>query len=231
MKADPKWESEVGIPKYNRRTYAVLRKVKHPRHGDDPVALKKDQNKFLRNLHILRASISEIIEDGWLAEANLGNLTFIQMNLLKFIGVTRPAGASEEQNYWSIGDVATQLSVSYAAASKAVSRLVKEGLVESVIDPSDRRARQVRATRKGKRALASFASISDTRGAALCDPAGDTTVRRWNKNLEEMITALIESDDIGVVTCLKCGVYDQTGCIAEKFGAVCQIREALNDDA
>ena len=192
--------------------------------------MKKQELQFLRNLHMLRTLVSEVVEDDWVERANVGGMTFVQMNLLKFIGHARPVGASKKQNYWAIGDVAHQLSVTFAAASKAVARLVKEGLVESIENPADRRARQVRATRKGKRMLAHFAAVSEERGMALCEAAGTAAIKRWNNTISEILTALVEHDEDGTVVCLKCGVYDQSPCVAETFGAVCQLREGLEDE-
>ncbi len=187
--------------------------------------MNANQRQFLRNLHMLRTVVAEVMEDGWLADAGLGELTFVQMNLLKFIGKAKPVGAEKGQNYWSISDVSHQLSVSNAAASKAVARLVNADLVESIVDPADARARQVRTTRKGKRALARFEAVSTDHGSALCESVGELAVKRWNKSVHDILSALLGSDAEGVVACLRCGVYDQSLCIAEKFGSICQLRE------
>ena len=50
---------------------------------------------------------------------------------------------------WSIGEVASALGVSSAAATKAVARLERKGLVSRAIDVVDRRCVNVRVTRAG----------------------------------------------------------------------------------
>jgi DNA-binding MarR family transcriptional regulator len=52
-----------------------------------------------------------------------------------------------------VGDIASQLSVSNAAASQMVDKLVQHGLVERTEDPHDRRAKRLSLTPKGHRIL------------------------------------------------------------------------------
>lgn len=49
----------------------------------------------------------------------------------------------------SVGEVATALEVSSAAATKAITRLERKGLVARTIDMMDRRCVNVRLTRMG----------------------------------------------------------------------------------
>lgn len=55
--------------------------------------------------------------------------------------------ASRER--WSVGEVASTLGVSSAAATKAIVRLERKGLVTRSIDMMDRRCVNVRITRAG----------------------------------------------------------------------------------
>ena len=50
---------------------------------------------------------------------------------------------------WSVGEVASNLGVSSAAATKAILRLERKGLVTRSIDMMDRRCVNVRITRAG----------------------------------------------------------------------------------
>ncbi len=50
---------------------------------------------------------------------------------------------------WSIGEVASALGVSSAAATKAVARLERKGLVSRAVDMMDRRCVNVRVTHAG----------------------------------------------------------------------------------
>lgn len=53
------------------------------------------------------------------------------------------------RDHWSVGEVAAALDVSSAAATKAIVRLEKKGLVTRSTDMMDRRCVNVRITRAG----------------------------------------------------------------------------------
>lgn len=53
------------------------------------------------------------------------------------------------RDHWSVGGVATELGVSSAAATKAIVRLERKGLVTRTVDMMDRRCVIVRITRSG----------------------------------------------------------------------------------
>ncbi len=72
------------------------------------------------------------------------SITPRQLEVLDFL-------ARREQ--WSVGEVASGLGVSSAAATKAVTRLERKGLVSRTIDMMDRRCVKVRLTRAGSDAV------------------------------------------------------------------------------
>ena len=53
------------------------------------------------------------------------------------------------REHWSVGEVATALKVSSAAATKAIARLERKGLVTRAVDLMDRRCVNVSVTRAG----------------------------------------------------------------------------------
>ncbi|GAC1378320.1 MAG: hypothetical protein NVSMB33_02260 [Ktedonobacteraceae bacterium] len=53
------------------------------------------------------------------------------------------------REHWSVGEVASALKVSSAAATKAIARLERKGLVTRAIDMMDRRCVNVSLTRAG----------------------------------------------------------------------------------
>lgn len=54
-----------------------------------------------------------------------------------------------QRERWSVGEVASELKVSSAAATKAIVRLERKGLVNRTVDMMDRRCVIVRLTRTG----------------------------------------------------------------------------------
>ncbi len=57
------------------------------------------------------------------------------------------------RDHWSVGEVADALKVSSAAATKAIARLERKGLVTRAIDLVDRRCVNVSVTRTGADAV------------------------------------------------------------------------------
>lgn len=54
-----------------------------------------------------------------------------------------------KRDHWSVGEIASKLEVSSAAATKAIARLERKGLVTRSVDMMDRRCVNVRITRAG----------------------------------------------------------------------------------
>lgn len=63
------------------------------------------------------------------------------------------------RDHWSVGEVAAALDVSSAAATKAIVRLEKKGLVTRSTDMMDRRCVNVRITRAGSDMIRQAAKI------------------------------------------------------------------------
>ena len=57
------------------------------------------------------------------------------------------------KDHWSVGEVASTLGISSAAATKAIVRLERKGLVTRSIDMMDRRCVNVRITHAGNSIL------------------------------------------------------------------------------
>jgi len=74
-------------------------------------------------------------------------LTLAQLRALRVIGESRGC---------TMGALARALGISLSAATGLVDRLTKQGLVERVSDPKDRRLVHVRPSAKGRRAHQAF---------------------------------------------------------------------------
>ena len=88
-----------------------------------------------------------------------------------------------------VGDIAEQMSISNAAASQLVDKLVQHGLVERTEDADDRRAKRLSLTSKGSYVLerSHDARLAWTRNLALhLDPQRRAAI---TAALESLITA------------------------------------------
>jgi DNA-binding MarR family transcriptional regulator len=72
-----------------------------------------------------------------------------------------------------VSEIGTQLGVTNAASSQLIDRLVVSGLIERTEDPSDRRAKQLTITKKGRLVL----------------EQGIATRRKWMETLTTQLTA------------------------------------------
>lgn len=72
------------------------------------------------------------------------SVTSRQLEVLSFLA---------RREHWLVGEVASQLGVSSAAATKAIARLERKGLVSRSVDMMDRRCVNVRITRAGSEAI------------------------------------------------------------------------------
>jgi DNA-binding MarR family transcriptional regulator len=68
------------------------------------------------------------------------NITPRQMEILSYLS---------KREQWLVGEIAAALGVSSAAATKAIARLERKGLVTRSVDIVDRRCVNVRITRAG----------------------------------------------------------------------------------
>ena len=75
---------------------------------------------------------------------SISSITPRQLEVLTFLA---------RRDHWSVGEVATAMGVSSAAATKAIARLERKGLVTRSIDMMDRRCVNVRITRSGSETI------------------------------------------------------------------------------
>ncbi|GCE12127.1 MarR family transcriptional regulator [Tengunoibacter tsumagoiensis] len=76
------------------------------------------------------------------------NITSRQLEVLAFLA---------RREHWLVGEIASALGVSSAAATKAIARLERKGLVTRSVDMMDRRCVNVRITRAGSEAVRQIA--------------------------------------------------------------------------
>ena len=107
----------------------------------------REIDDFLGSAHIFASAVTDIIEQKLLEKIAEGQVTASQMKLLKLVGTT---------DSYTLGDVASFLRVSNAAASKTVDRLVRRDLLRRTEDQRDRRVLHLHLTRAGRRLLAAY---------------------------------------------------------------------------
>src|SRR3990172_12073019 len=107
-------------------------------------------NDFLGSTQVFATALNDVILEKLLREVAGEQLTLSQFKLLKLVANT---------DAHSIGDVAAFLGVSNAAASKAVDKLVRRGLLLRSEGEPDRRAIQLSLTKSSRRLLADYDAL------------------------------------------------------------------------
>ncbi len=175
--------------------------------------MKADLERFLRNAHIFARLVEQVLEDGYIAKSVGAKLTFGQLNILKFLA--RPGRKL-------IKDVARFLNSSYAAASKAVSRLERKKMVRTTPWGEDGRAEWVQLTSKAVELVRTYEKVKAERLQAV---VRGEDVEFIAKGLEQGIGLLLRERAVAGNPCLGCGVYYSQSCAARLFGKSCPIQE------
>ena len=169
-------------------------------------------NDFLGSAHIFALAVARALEEELWREAAGRQLTLTQMRLLKL--VSHPGGAH------TIGDVATFLTVSNAAASKAVDKLVRLMMVRRREGESDRRAIHLSVTGPGQRLLSAYDAALQSKLVEIFGQLGTDEIEPVVQLLDRlsysmMSSRLTSTEEI----CVQCGIYFREKCLLRQRSA------------
>jgi DNA-binding MarR family transcriptional regulator len=160
-------------------------------------------NDFLASMHILSSAIEELMS-AQLKEELGGELTIPQLKLLKLIARTQTERISE---------IATFLGVSTAAASKAVDRLARRGLVERIESQDDRRATRLSLTVKGTFLLKRYEDVQNHVLEGLFRQFMPEDFVETAELLDQLSADLVEEESASGELCFRCGIYFRDKCL------------------
>ena len=173
--------------------------------------------EFLGSTHIFVLALTHVLEETLLRDVASGQLTPAQMKLLKLI--------SQAQGP-TVGDVATFMGVSNAAASKAIDRLVRRGFLKRAAGRSDRRASELVVTPSGQCMLSAFETVRSRRLAEVFDRFSPLELSRTAELLDQLAATIVATSASPGDVCLQCGVYFKDRCLLHDAGSKnCQYRE------
>ncbi|HKZ52055.1 MAG TPA: MarR family transcriptional regulator [Candidatus Acidoferrales bacterium] len=165
-------------------------------------------NDFLGSVHVLATAVSDVVEKKLLRDVAGAQLTLSQFRLLKLVAQT---------DAHNIGDVAAFLGVSNAAASKAVDKLVRRGLLLRSEGEPDRRAIQLSLTKSSRRLLADYDALRNRQLAKIFRQFSPRELRRTAKLLDHLSAGLISGNVAPEEICLQCGIYFREQCLLQKL--------------
>jgi DNA-binding MarR family transcriptional regulator len=157
----------------------------------------------LGSAHIFSSAVEHLMQER--LHTVIGDqLTFSQLKLLKLIA------RSEARN---ISQVAAFLGVSSAAASKAVDRLVRRGLLLRTEAESDRRAVEVALTAEGQRLLGEYERVTSETLEEIFGEVTPDGLRETADRLDQLSLRLVEHDCAVDEACFRCGIYFREKCL------------------
>ncbi|HUU61788.1 MAG TPA: MarR family transcriptional regulator [Acidimicrobiia bacterium] len=131
-------------------------------------------------------------------------LTFAQLRLLRLVA---------RQDPLSVGDVATFLGISNAAASKAVDRLVRGGFLRRAEAKEDRRTTEVSMTEESRVLLDDFDARSSVAWLRLLSGVTPRQMRDISGGLDRLSLSISGPADPGRSVCFRCGLYFRDECL------------------
>lgn len=160
-------------------------------------------NDFLASTQIFSTSMTELLDEQ--IRSVLGKqFTLSQLKLLKMVART---------NAGTISEIASFLSVSNAAASKAVDRLVRRGLIQRREKEDDRRAITLSLTSEGTRTLERFEDILYETLDGLFERFTPEDFAAAGNLLDKLSTDLVEAGARPGELCFRCGIYFREKCL------------------
>lgn len=174
-------------------------------------------NDFLASMHIFSSAIGELMATQLEDELG-GDLTIPQLKLLKLIARTETE---------SISEIAAFLGVSNAAASKAVDRLARRGLVERVESKDDRRATCLSLTVKGTFLLKRYEDVQNRVLEGLFRQFMPQDFIQTAELLDQLSADLVDKEAGPQELCFRCGIYFRDKCVlrdVNKRTCYCNLR-------
>jgi DNA-binding MarR family transcriptional regulator len=160
-------------------------------------------NDFMGSVRILATTIDEWMEEE-LKETTKSRVTSSQLRVLKLVART---------NARRIGDVADFLAVSNAAASKAVDRLVRRGLLRRNESPSDRRAVELSLTPEGRAVLAQYEAATNQVLKEVFGSLPADQLQATADFLDQLSTRMVKDGHTREGICLRCGIHFRDRCL------------------
>jgi len=139
-----------------------------------------------------------------LKEVTGPDVTFSQLKLLKMVAAT---------GGYSVSNLAQFMGVSTAAASRAVDRLVKRGLLNRAEAADDRRAVQLSLTQEGTELLEKYDLAAEVALRGAFESLTSEQLQATGDMLDRLSVKLVERGNGSDTMCFRCGIYFRDRCL------------------
>jgi DNA-binding MarR family transcriptional regulator len=163
-------------------------------------------NDFLGSAEIFTSAVNDLMARQ-LKEIRGSGVTFSQLKLLKMVAVT---------GGYSVSNLAQFMGVSTAAASRAVDRLVKRGLLNRAEAEDDRRAVQLSLTQEGTDLLGQYDRAAEAALRGAFESLTPEQLRETGDLLDRLSVKLVEQSNGSDTMCFRCGIYFKDRCLLRR---------------
>jgi DNA-binding MarR family transcriptional regulator len=166
------------------------------------MAVDEVYRHFLHHAHIFASTVREILEEKYLRQATSLEVTVPQLNLLKLIA---------HNGRHQVGELASFLGVSQAAASKNVDKLVRLKLITREVQQSDRRAASLSLTSRGKSVIHKYESLKEEKLKKILESLPPEDLSTLMQGLEKVAHLILEKE-LDRNRCMRCSAYYVKSC-------------------
>ena len=165
-------------------------------------------NEFMGCANIFMFAANEVFEERLLKQAAGGELTASQVRLLRLVSLT---------DAQTIGDVAAFLGISNAAASKAVDKLVRRGLLLRKEGEADRRSIHLSLTDLGRGLLNSYETARQSKLEEVFGKVETADLQKGAELLKRLSALIVGRTSKPEEICLQCGMYFPERCLLQEL--------------
>lgn len=167
--------------------------------------------RFLHHAHIFSSTVREILEEKYLRQATTLDVTVPQFNLLKLIAY---------KGRHQVGELASFLGISQAAASKSVDKLVRLKLITREVQQSDRRAASLSLTNKGKAVIGKYETLKEEKLKEILARLPADELVPLMQGLEKVAHLILEKE-LDRNRCMRCNAYYVDSCMLKPLCGEC----------
>lgn len=159
-------------------------------------------NDLLGSAHIFHSAVDELMKEHLRSDLG-GQLTIPQLKLLKLVAST---------TIESLSEVAGFSRVTNAAASKAVDRLVRRGLIRRMESSDDRRATRLVLTDEGRAVVYRYEDAQNRALEGLFRQFVPADFAQVARLLDRLSADVVEMERRPQELCFRCGIYFRDEC-------------------
>jgi len=178
-------------------------------------------HRIAENSRILARLVHDVSERDYLNHASALPLSRSQFVTLKILLYTGP---------FTIGDIASTIGISRAAASKNIDKLVKMKLVQRKEVPTDRRSTRVSILAAGEIIVESYDARRNEKQQKILSSFTDREKTLFNNLLEKYIRGALQHEGNFDLMCLMCGGEYDEACVIKDTRGLCYYKDIANVD-